>query len=85
MGYTYGTSGRNGYRGPDLVNVNLSIAKTTFLFNERTRLEIRADFFNAFNHAEFQLPNTNIGSPNFGQISSTGDPRIIQLAGRFTF
>lgn len=83
--YTYGTSGRNAYRGPDLVNFNLSLAKTTFLYEERVKLEIRADFFNIFNHAEFQNPNTSIGSPQFGQISTTGNPRIIQLAARFSF
>jgi hypothetical protein len=82
--YTYGTSGRNEYRGPDLVNVNLSLAKTTVL-REKARFEIRADFFNALNHTEFSLPNTNIGSGQFGQISSTGSPRVIQLAARFMF
>ena len=88
--FTYGSSGRNEYRGPDLVNANITLAKTTFLYNERVKLEIRADFFNVFNHAEFQNPSTSIGSPQFGQISNTGitgDPRtrVIQLAGRFTF
>jgi outer membrane receptor protein involved in Fe transport len=83
--FTYGTSGRNEYRGPNLVNCNLTLAKNTFLYNERVKLEIRADFFNVLNHAEFSTPNLNIGSPQFGQISSTGNPRIIQFAGRFTF
>jgi hypothetical protein len=82
--FSYGTSGRNEYRGPDRINVDLSLAKTTNI-TEKTKLEIRADFFNAFNHAEFQNPSTNIGSATFGQISSTFDPRIIQLAARFTF
>ena len=82
--FTYGSSGRNAYRGPDRINVDLSVAKTTEI-KERAKLEIRADFFNALNHTEFQLPNTNIGSTNFGQISSTYDPRIIQLAARLTF
>jgi hypothetical protein len=83
--FSYGSSGRNEYRGPDLVNFNLTLAKTTNLYNERVKLEIRADFFNILNHTEFQLPNQGIGSPNFGQISTTYDPRIIQLAARFTF
>jgi len=82
--YTYGSSGRNEYRGPDRINIDLSLAKTTEI-KERLKFEIRADFFNALNHAEFQLPNTNIGSANFGQISSTYDPRIIQLAARLSF
>ncbi len=82
--YTYGSSGRNEYRGPDQVNVNLSIAKTTNI-TERMKVEIRADFFNAFNHAEFGLPSTSIGSSTFGQISTTAAPRVIQLAARFSF
>jgi hypothetical protein len=64
---------------------DITLAKTTFLYKERVKLEIRADFFNSLNHAEFATPNLNIGSSQFGQISATGDPRIIQLAGRFTF
>jgi hypothetical protein len=82
--YTYGSSGRNEYRGPDRINFNLSLAKTTSL-TERLKLEIRADFFNVLNHTEFQNPSTSIGSNLFGQISSTYDPRIIQLAARFRF
>jgi Carboxypeptidase regulatory-like domain/TonB-dependent Receptor Plug Domain len=82
--YSYGSSGRNEYRAPDQVNVNLTLAKTLRLA-ERMNLEIRADFFNILNHAEFGYPSTSIGSATFGQISTTGDPRIIQLAGRFTF
>jgi hypothetical protein len=83
--YSYGSSGRNGYRGPDQVNFNLTLAKTIALYAERVKLEIRADFFNILNHAEFNNPSTSIGSSTFGQISNTNDPRIIQLAGRFTF
>jgi hypothetical protein len=82
--YTYGSSGRNEYRGPDQFNVNMSIAKTTSL-SERTHLEIRADFFNILNHAEFSNPSTGIGSATFGQISSTAASRVIQLAARFSF
>jgi hypothetical protein len=53
-------------------------------------LEIRGEFFNIFNHAEFANPDTNIASGTFGQILNTGvpgdpRPRIIQLAGRLTF
>jgi hypothetical protein len=43
-------------------------------------VELRADAFNIFNNVEFSNPDTNIGDPNFGQVSNTADPRIIQLA-----
>jgi hypothetical protein len=92
---TYGTLGRNAFRGPDRTNVNFTVGKVTDLYGERTKLEIRADFFNLFNHPLFSNPNTTITSGAFGQISSTGvlnsgnagdqQPRVIQLSARFTF
>jgi outer membrane receptor protein involved in Fe transport len=86
---TYGTFPRNSLRGPSIVNVDLTLSKTTAI-TERVKLEIRGEFFNIFNHAEFANPDTNVTSPTFGQILNTGvsndpRPRIIQLAGRVTF
>jgi hypothetical protein len=96
---TYGTLPRNYFRGPSYINVDMAFSKTTAI-TERTKLEIRAEFFNIFNHANFTNPgvinNGNSGftggaegtDPNssvFGQITSTFDPRIIQLAGRISF
>ena len=82
---TYGTLGRNAFRGPTRTNVNLTLAKITPIWGERLQSELRADFFNVLNHTQFDNPNVTITSPLFGQISSTGDPRIIQLAFRLTF
>jgi hypothetical protein len=92
---TYGSVPRNILRGPARTNFDMTLAKTTAI-TERLKLEIRADAFNLFNHAEFGNPSTNITSGNFGKITTTGDPgtqtipvdpkeRIIQLAARFTF
>jgi hypothetical protein len=82
---TYGTLPRNFLRGPGRTNFDLALSKTTALYGERLKLEFRAEFFNIFNHAEFSNPDTNINSPTFGQILSTADPRIIQLALRLSF
>jgi hypothetical protein len=86
---TYGTFARNSLRGPSVVNFDMSLSKTTAI-TERLSLQIRADFFNLFNHAEFANPDTNPTSGTFGQITNTGiptdpRPRIIQLAARFSF
>jgi len=81
----YGTLGRNAFRGPGRTNIDLSISKLTNLSAERVRLEIIGNFFNVFNHAQFNNPQNSITSGTFGQISATGDPRIIQVAGRLTF
>ena len=82
---TYGTFPRNALRGPGRTNFDLAVAKTTPLYKERVKLEFRAEAFNILNHAEFNNPSTSITSSLFGQITTTGDPRIIQLAARITF
>jgi hypothetical protein len=97
---TYGTLPRNFLRGPGFINFDLAFSKTTALIGERTKLEFRAEFFNIFNHANFLshgvnnngdgtftggFGGTNINSSQFGQITSTYDPRIIQLALRLSF
>lgn len=82
---TYGTLPRNAFRGPSRTNVDFAIAKTTPLIGERIAMEFRAEFFNLFNHAEFNDPDTNIRRSTFGQITSTAPPRIIQFAAKFTF
>ncbi|HWO36676.1 MAG TPA: hypothetical protein VNO32_48460, partial [Candidatus Acidoferrum sp.] len=48
---TYGTLPRNFLRGPGLINTDLALSKTTALVGEHTKLELRAEFFNIFNHA----------------------------------
>jgi outer membrane receptor protein involved in Fe transport len=90
---TYGLP-RNSLRGPSLINLDITLAKTTAI-SERVKLELRADFFNVMNHPEFAQPTygdgtANIDSPTFGQITTTGSfrgptPRIGQLAMRITF
>ena len=80
---SYG-SGRNILRGPGRTNFDMALSKATKI-TEHTALQIRAEFFNIFNHAEFLEPDTNISSGTFGQVISTYDPRIIQFGGRFTF
>jgi outer membrane receptor protein involved in Fe transport len=82
---TYGTLPRNFLRGPGRTNFDLALSKTTPLYGERLKLELRAEFFNIFNHAEFLNPDTNLDSGTFGQILTTSDPRIIQLALRLSF
>jgi hypothetical protein len=96
---TYGTLPRNFMRGPGAINLDMALSKTTNITEHKT-LEFRVEFFNLFNHANFLNPNltnnyqgtvssggpgTNINSSAFGQITATADPRIIQLALRFSF
>ncbi len=83
---TYGSLGRNAFRGPSRFNTNLAVGKRTALIGEnRLTMEFSADFFNLFNNAQFGNPTTSITSGTFGQISTTADPRIIQMSLRFMF
>lgn len=82
---TYGTLPRNAFRGPGRGNVDIALAKTNNIFGERVKSEFRAEFFNIFNHTQFDHVDTTIQGSTFGQVTTTHDPRIIQLALRLTF
>jgi hypothetical protein len=46
---------------------------------------VRAEAFNVFNRANFQMPGMILGAANFGIITGTEDPRQIQFAARIYF
>jgi Carboxypeptidase regulatory-like domain len=82
----YGTFRRNSFVGPSRFNFDLALEKATDLVGERLKLMFRVEAFNIFNHTQFQNPgSTQISDPNLGLISTTYDPRILQLALRLTF
>jgi hypothetical protein len=77
---TFGDVGRNTIEIPGLNNWDLSLFKTTHI-TERLTTQFRAEFFNAWNHAQFGPPDTNPLDAPFGQITSTiHDNRHIQFA-----
>jgi hypothetical protein len=74
---TYGNAGRNILQGPGLVETDLSLAKK-FPLSERLNLLFRGEFFNVFNHTNFNTPNpvvftsaTGGPSPTAGVITAT--------------
>lgn len=81
---TFGNAGRNILDGPGYQNVNASLVKNTAL-TERVNLQFRAEFFNLFNHPNFNLPDNFLGSPTFGVISSAREPRHIQFGMKLLF
>jgi hypothetical protein len=71
--------------GPKYFDIDAALFKT-FPIGERLRFIIRAEAFNLLNRANFFLGNTtSVNSVNFGRITSTFDPRVVQLAGRIEF
>ncbi|MGH9875413.1 MAG: hypothetical protein ACRD9S_23400, partial [Pyrinomonadaceae bacterium] len=69
---------------PGYQNVNVSLVKNTGL-REDINLQLRAEFFNLFNHPNFNLPDNFLGSPTFGRISSARDPRHVQFGVKLLF
>ncbi len=91
----FGTAPRMMVRQPGLWNVDFTLSKR-FRTTERTHVELRADFYNLFNHANWRtidttmrdVTNPNIGPPGtlqnpFGRVNGFGDPREMQMGLKF--
>ena len=86
--YTFGNVGRTlpDVRGPGMTDLDTSLVKKTAL-TEKVDLMFRAEAFNVLNTPFFYLPGTNLNdSTTFGKIrSTTGQPRVMQMALRLVF
>lgn len=79
-----GTAPVDAVRGPGINNFDVSLFKN-ITPREGMRLQVGAEFFNVFNHAQFEGVGTGMGSAAFGTITDARDPRVIQLRARFSF
>ena len=90
---------RNMYRGPGYFDSDFTINKN-FKLTERVAFGVGANFYNVFNHPNFDLPDNFLGDSTFGQILLTVPPptgpygaffanlpsgRIIQFQGKIVF
>jgi hypothetical protein len=80
----WGGIGRGTLVGPSSWNVNAAISRR-FLVGEASRVEFRAEAFNALNVFRKGNPNTTLNSSDFGRIRSALDPRIVQFALKYVF
>jgi Carboxypeptidase regulatory-like domain/TonB dependent receptor-like, beta-barrel len=81
---TFGNSGKNMLRGPRYFNTDIALLKVTTI-RQTIGLQFRAEFFNIFNNVNFNAPNSNVSSAQFGRITSALDPRIIQFGLKLLF
>jgi hypothetical protein len=82
----FGTAGKDAVVGPVLFNWNLALFKRFAITSrENPRFELRVESFNTFNHTEFNGVDTGFTDANFGQVTSTYDPRVLQFGGKFLF
>lgn len=80
--------GRNTFFTDGVKNFDFGIMKIFRMPWESHSLIVRADLFNAFNHAQFGFPSNNITSANFGAITGLATqyaPRNIQFSLRYQY
>lgn len=80
----FGNVGRNTLNGPAYQQWDFSAMKNIPI-HEAMNLQFRAELFNIFNNVNFELPNNDISSPNFGQIQTAQQGRVVQLALKLLF
>ena len=82
----FGTAHKDAIVGPGLFNWNWSLFKDFHLTKgEGPMIQLRAESYNIFNHTEWNNIDTQFTDGNFGQVTSTYDPRTWQFGGKFTF
>ncbi|MEX2261888.1 MAG: TonB-dependent receptor [Bryobacteraceae bacterium] len=77
----YGNGGRNILSGPALNNSDFTVMKEIPV-REDLRVQLRGEFFNAFNQVNFDNPDALRSSTNFGRIRGADAGRVIQLAAK---
>ena len=95
---TFGTEGNeksNAFRGPNFIETNINVYKDTRI-TEHVNFQFRFEVFNLFNRAnyvDFTSYGTidsggidmNLPDGNFGQATSSHEPRFWQLGGKLSF
>lgn len=91
---TFGNAGVNIMRNPGIHNWDISITKRIPLGSEERWMQFRTELFNAWNHTQYSGLGTGTQfdnatgqqlSPTFGTVTSTRDPRLIQLSLKLYF
>jgi hypothetical protein len=80
----FGNARRRFFHGPGSDDTDFALAKSTTVLDGK-ELQVRAEAFNVFNHAQFFGPGSvegNVGSADFGQIVSAAAPRLMQVSAR---
>jgi hypothetical protein len=84
----FGNSGPGTVKGQGENNLDLALIKQFGLktWTENSKIEFRAEAFNALNHPQFSNPNLSQDSSAFGSITTLAvNPRVMQLALKFNF
>jgi hypothetical protein len=81
---TWGNTPKGFLRGPAYWNVDVALSRNIEVGNEK-HVELRLEAFNVFNRVQPGNPNVTFGNANFGRITTTEPPRIMQFAAKYSF
>jgi hypothetical protein len=81
---TFGVQERNFLRNPGYWGWDMGLRKN-FPVTEKQRLQFRFEVFNLLNHPNWGGANSNPTSSSFGQVTSKGGERNLQLALKYIF
>jgi hypothetical protein len=80
----FGSVGRNTVIGPGLTNLDV-VLQRNIPIRERVNLQLRAEFFNALNHSNYNIVGRILNDPLFGVVQSQLDPRQLQFGLKVLF
>jgi hypothetical protein len=80
----WGTEKNGSLLGPGVQRWDMAAIKNV-KFTGQTNFQLRGEFFNAFNHENFNVVDSMMSDASFGAVTSGHAPRIIQVAGKFIF
>ena len=80
----FGSEHSGNILGPGYNNWDLAAIKNTKIV-ERLSLQLRGEFFNAFNHESFSSVDSSLADEGFGQVTSGHSPRRIQIGAKLIF
>jgi hypothetical protein len=90
---TFGNAPKDVIRGPGLNNWDVSVVKKIPLASEKRLLQLRGEFYNAFNHTQYSSVDTTAQfnpagqqvNTRFGALIAANAARVIQVALRVSF
>lgn len=82
-----GTAGRNMFRQPNYFTLDANLSKKIVLpwLGDQAGIWLRLEAINALNRTNLGGVNSDLSQPNFGQVTSARQPRIVQIGARFEF
>jgi len=82
--YRPGNAHVNSITGPGYEVWNLSIFKNIAI-RDQAKMQFRVESFNTLNHTNFSGVAATLAQSNYGQVTSSGEARVVQLAAKITF